>query len=400
MESRKKGINKRNLVLSIVIAFAMWIFVVYNVNPTMTRTFKDVPITLLNENVLRENGMAVKSMDVDSIDITVRAKRRVLDDIQSGQIKVNADVADAGKGDNPISLSVVIPNDAIVKKQSVKRVNISVEDLVKKKVDAKAVFVDGSNDHTEPSALSQSDSQVTVSGAKSLVGRVSYVRLSLDSKKVGDSARSFSVKPEAVDKNGKEIKFIKSSPGRISVKAVKAYTKKVALNVKVNNPDSTMYSRTYDAPSSVVIKGKKTDIKKITSIDTQTIDLSGITENTSVPISYVLPDGIEIANESMGLKLDVKIEGYPQKTIDIGGDSVKIVNVPDGSVATVNDGSIPVIVSSDRSNIDSITAADITVTVDAGNSGKGTYYLKPTIKTSSNVRHASLNVSGISITIS
>ena len=44
--SSDKGINKVNLVLSIVIAFAAWVYVVYSINPTVSKTYTDIPLTV------------------------------------------------------------------------------------------------------------------------------------------------------------------------------------------------------------------------------------------------------------------------------------------------------------------------------------------------------------------
>ena len=64
-----KSINKLSLVISILISIIAWFYVVYNINPTMSRTYRDIPVTILGEDVLEENNLAVASLDNEYIDI-------------------------------------------------------------------------------------------------------------------------------------------------------------------------------------------------------------------------------------------------------------------------------------------------------------------------------------------
>ena len=58
----KKELNKMNLALSILIALALWVFVVYNTNPTTTETYRELPITITNEENLMNNDLAVSAV--------------------------------------------------------------------------------------------------------------------------------------------------------------------------------------------------------------------------------------------------------------------------------------------------------------------------------------------------
>ena len=53
--------RKINIILSLIIAFCGWLYVMYNVDPTTTRTFRNVSITYSNEKDLEAKGIALKS---------------------------------------------------------------------------------------------------------------------------------------------------------------------------------------------------------------------------------------------------------------------------------------------------------------------------------------------------
>ena len=56
-ETSSKKINKLNLVLSVAIAFASWLYVVYSINPTISRTYTNIPVTVANSKTLAKNDL-------------------------------------------------------------------------------------------------------------------------------------------------------------------------------------------------------------------------------------------------------------------------------------------------------------------------------------------------------
>ena len=98
--------RKINIILSLIIAFCGWLYVMYNVDPTTTRTFRNVSITYSNEKDLEAKGIALKSADKKSVEIEVEGHRSELNKMDDSDIKVRADLSDAGKGENTLSLHV------------------------------------------------------------------------------------------------------------------------------------------------------------------------------------------------------------------------------------------------------------------------------------------------------
>ncbi|MBR0374240.1 MAG: hypothetical protein IJH91_06920 [Mogibacterium sp.] len=120
-------INKVNLVISIVLTFAAWLYVMYNVDPALTKTFRGVPVQIVNQDILAENGMVVRSVEYDTIDVRVEARRSVLTEMTNDDIKVTADVADTGRGDNVIAIKVSKPPEAKIEAKSRDSITIQVD---------------------------------------------------------------------------------------------------------------------------------------------------------------------------------------------------------------------------------------------------------------------------------
>ena len=72
-------------IASIFIAILLWFIVMNTLNPAETKTFS-VPITLVNEMHLTENGYAVlntEELTSTRVEIKVRATRAALDSLQA-----------------------------------------------------------------------------------------------------------------------------------------------------------------------------------------------------------------------------------------------------------------------------------------------------------------------------
>lgn len=74
-------------ILSVVFAFLLWMFVINTDNPVIKKTFSDVPVDMLNEQVLDELNQTYKIESGDTVSFTVKGKKDIVDRLTS-QISV------------------------------------------------------------------------------------------------------------------------------------------------------------------------------------------------------------------------------------------------------------------------------------------------------------------------
>ena len=66
--------NKRvNFVISLLVAIALWSFVIYATDPVQTKIVKDVPVTLVNTDLVEARGLTAVDTDEIRIDVNVEA---------------------------------------------------------------------------------------------------------------------------------------------------------------------------------------------------------------------------------------------------------------------------------------------------------------------------------------
>ena len=299
--------NKVNIALSLLIAICGWIYVMYNVDPTTTRTFKDVPVTFTHEDVLTSQGIALKSTNNSKITVTVEGKRSSINKMSADDVQAVADLSEAGKGENTIDLTIKIPSKISVVSESESSITVNVESLDTKEVPARVEYKTESSSDSEPILDENSKEMFIVSGAKSLVSKVKYVRIPVEEAKLSTTSKTFNVSLEAVDNKGDVLSHVTVRPAKTSVTVSKGVTKEVTLKVKVKNPDDENYKRIYQVPDTVTIKGTQSAVDEVESITTEEVDLSEITSAGTIPIECILPDGVQLANDSLELKLTVNV---------------------------------------------------------------------------------------------
>ena len=200
-----------------------------------------------------------------------------------------------------------------------------------------------------------------------------------------------------MDGSGHKIDYLTTDPNRVSVTAYKGETKTVKLKVKVTNTQDGSVSRTYSAPSTIVIKGRSKDIKNVTEITSKDMDISSVAETEDMDIDYDLPEGVSIANESRHVKLKVKVSTSGSKTVNVPASSININNVASGHTAKADSG-VNVVVTGSKDKIASITASSFVISADASGLGAGQHTVTAYLTNNSGLT-AALESAQITITV-
>ena len=306
-DNERKKIVKLNIIISIVIAFIAWVFVVYNYSPMKNVTYKAIPIEFVGEDSLVQTGYGISQSSADTVDVTLSINRTRYNKITANDIQVTADVTNAVEGSNGISLDVTAPSDTAVVKTSITSVSVDVVAGSNKDVEVTGIYTDSTDDSLEPVISNMSYSKVSVFGAIENIEKVCCAAIRLSVNDVSDEPKSLLATPVALDENGKIVKHIIIFPNEISFDAVAGSTKTVKLVVPIRRSSHDDVNEVV-VPESVTIKGSTDALRKINSIEAAAIDITGIAESTEIPIDYNLPDGITLARKSIGLSVQVVVK--------------------------------------------------------------------------------------------
>ena len=226
------------------------------------------------------------------------------------------------------------------------------------------------------------------------------MRIPVEEQKLTGKTHTYSVSVIPVDRSGDEITHVKVNPAKASVAVFKGSTKSVPLNIEVNNPTNDEYLRTYSAPKKIEIKGKKEVLEKVESISAEPADLEKMTESGRLALKYKLPDGVFVANRSLNLGITVNVTEYRTKEIEISTKDVTVKNLNSKYKPTFEDKTITVEATDTGSMLESLTAKDFDVSVDARGLRSGPHSLKGTVNSTKKLHKVELESENINIYLS
>ena len=128
-KKRKSVINKLNIIISIIVAFAAWVYVVYNFAPMKDVSYTSIPVSYVGEETLEYQGLELKQMGEKSVDVVLSIRRIDYNKITNDDIQIIADVSEAIEGNNGISLNVITPDGSSLQKISTKSVSVEVGEM-------------------------------------------------------------------------------------------------------------------------------------------------------------------------------------------------------------------------------------------------------------------------------
>lgn len=307
LKMNKGGVRTLNIILSVLVSFTAWFYVAYDVSPTITKTYHNIPITFEGEYELGLDGLGVIKSDHDDMDITVTLPRTEVARISVDNFKAKVDVSKLNKGMNNVPITIETVDGVNVKSQSIDSLSVETAESNNIDVDVTVGYQNDNDATTEPVATALGSKRVSVMGAEELVSKVSYVVLPINDLFItADATSTFSATPIAVDKNGHAISHVVVMPNSVRTTVYKGQLKTVPLEIEVTN-NSENDKRSYTVPGTVVIKGKAAQIATINSITAKPINITDMKGGAKVKLEYELPEGVQIANASRNAFLKVII---------------------------------------------------------------------------------------------
>lgn len=296
------------MVLAVLVAIAAWGFVVYNYDPMTLVRYTDVPVNYSGEDELAARGLAVSSSSLESVSVTLSQRRVDGSSITAEDIRASVNVSECVAGANSVALNVSGPSGTKVSSVSASSADIEVTRIRSETMDIEVVYAGEVEEDEEPIAHDLSVTRANVSCSTGMFDKISKIAAVLNREDLSEKDKSFTVYLEALDSEGNPIPHVVISPKEVSLDAREGYTKNVKLYMSVKDDSEDNYERTYTAPETVTIKGSKDAVNKISSVMSKEVDISYIYSDDEILIDYDLPEGVVVADESLGQIMKLKVK--------------------------------------------------------------------------------------------
>ncbi len=357
-------------------AIALWAYVLGTVDPVRTVTLRDIPIRLLDQSELSDQDLVITSMDHEGINVTFTAKRSIANKIKADDFTAVADLRGIKLGDNMIKISVTRPSNITLESISSEYLNITTEQYITAEKEIEATIINPTKEETEPTIIKMSEDKVSVSGATTAVNKVKKVVAELDAGRMEPEPKSITAELKALDANGEQVEGVTLAFSNVTITAVLQSTREVPLEVPVSGQDSGSVNRTIKVPLSVIIKGDDDSINAVEKITCETVDLSDYYESAEVHLIPLLPDGVELSEDSVNPMAQVTVYNAGTVTLDFNENDINVTGIGSGRSARIANVNLKITVKGRSTVINALTkenfilSADVTGLEDGTNSVK------------------------------
>ena len=370
-------------ILALIASMVLWFIVTNITDPTESKRFYNVPVEILNEEALTDEGKVYEILDntgVISI-LTVTGKTSVIEKLTVDDIKATADLSQITFL-NTVGINITSTRNSsdLTFRASTDTLKVSVEDMKRTQMVINASVVGSPADGYVVGSVTPSQNVVRISGPESVVETIDHVDAVAN---IGNYAYTSDINTSVdlvlYDADNVEINnsSIKLNISTINITISILATKEVPLTFEVTGTPKDGYKQTDSVKSSIstlTIAGKKSVLDTIStiSISDDSLDITGLTSNlsTTINIKKLLPSGVSFADSTFdgNVTVTVPIEKIITKEYEVPAANFAIAHIPDGFDAEIVDfeesDTITISVQGVSSDLTKLTTKDILGVVD------------------------------------
>ena len=379
---------------SIILAIVLWFFVMNTLNPSETKSFS-VPITLINENLLTDNGYAVLNTEElvnTRVEIRVRATRAALDNLprqnENGAVQAAIDFAqfDTTRIINTPQSLVVDINPKIengflytyeVASLSPANVNVVFDKVQSKEIKLTTNFTGELEDGYTASVEQLSAENVTVYGPASEFKKLGNVIAEIPLKKEQKDDFNIELKPVVFNTNGEMLSNFIVEPSDITAQVKVAYTR----TIEIMKPETTgtlnseLILKGIDwSPKSLELTGDKEVLDSLQPIKLTAIELDKLvgSDIRTYEVSQFINDPRISAKPSSPRVITVTIElsGKDGKNITLNAEDISVKGLS-GGLKALMPSQVVFTVFGEQDALENITNSSFKASVDLTDCGEG-----------------------------
>lgn len=368
------------LMVSLIVAVAVWILAVTSSDPSETRTYpRAVPIEVIGQST---NLVIINDLP-DSVTVNLRAPVSIWEMLTSGKAGVRAFIdlsgVEAGEYAAPVQVQVNIKPVEIIS-YTPQEVDLLLERLSNKQFDIVVVNRGALPVGYQTEEPRLSETTAVVSGAESLVSQVEEVRAVVDLSQVrSDINQVISLQP--VDANGLVVRDVTVTPDKIvllQTVSQRGGYRNVVVRVVTEGLTKDGYrlaSVTVNPPTVTVYSSDTATVDALPGyVDTRVINLVDRQEGFSEEVELNLPSGLQVIGSSL---VEVKVEIEPVvSSVSLSDVQLEPTGLASNLTATIVPDKANVIITGPIPLLTSLYVNDLRVLLDLNGRLPGVYSIE------------------------
>lgn len=375
-------------VLSVIVAIVIWIIVANINDPVISKHFTDIPVRVVNEKALTDNGYAYEVLEGNLVSFTIKGKKSIVYNMTTLDFDV---VADFSK----LSLTDAVPIDVSSKKYGDQlEINLGNVNTMKIKKDemisvSLPVNVYASGNVAEGFYIGKTTATpnlIKVNGPENLLKNAKEIRAEVETDGIDKDVTTV-VKPKLYDGKGQPIENTQIDIDESSINVFIGLWKMKSVKVNLSfdgEPEEGYLLSSFDYEPKTVLVAAADDIyDELESLDLVSIDLSGETENyeKDIPISSgSFPDGVILAESLNSIKVNAKIEKIIDRKMVFSNKDINIKNASGYHVEFDSSNRYFIDINGANSLVKKATVKDFEPWIDLSNLEEGEHTVKVHVK--------------------
>lgn len=327
-------------ITTLLCAFVLWQLITGIADPIVTVTFRDIPVTMVNEEIITNQGKVYQISEGNTISVVLKGKTSILREVTREELAAFANF-------ETIELSTLVPVVVEVGNMGEKyveatatpnNVKVDIEDSSSKKF---PITVAPVGDVKEGFVLGETileKESVTISGPLSIVDKIVKVESRIN---VNDISKSTKIDSELVyyDEDGLAIEqtLLNNELNEALVVAVTVYSTKMlplefatSGELKLNHEVVGITSE----PTEVRVYGTDEKLEEYTKffVNGEVLNVKNLSDNLEevIDLTNYIPEGLNLMDESNSLvAVTVQIDEYGTKSLKVPVQSITVHNNPD-----------------------------------------------------------------------
>jgi len=334
-------------MMSLAVAVILWFIVVNLTDPVITQTYKNVPVRILNADIITDNAKTLEIMDDSAVvpSVTIKASRTTIQELGNSidSIVATADMKDLASDGKSVPIEFTTTKladkiDSIRPSANTLHVNIENKKSIQLPINAttsgeiESGYILGN--------VAPNQNQVRISGPESVVSMIKSA--SVDVQVTGFTGNiSTQADINVFNEEGEPIskKNLSLNVESVRVDVEILATKRVPVYYSTSGTPAEGFAVTGEVecnPDAVVIAGAQNLIDSINeiSIPSSELNVTGQSEDLMLVLDLAdyLPSGTRFADSTLNSKVSITvfIEPYVEDAYNVYLRNIKLENVPEG----------------------------------------------------------------------
>ncbi len=376
------------ILLSVAIAFGLWLYVITYVSPNSEETYYNIPVVLEGESVLNERGLMCTSTSSSTVSLQLAGARSDLIKVNQSNITVKANLSAITEPGQKINLRYTISYPGNVAQNALETLSQSdfYVDVEYRRVKDVPVVVqyDGtrSEDYLYDTENVQLDySTVNIIGPASVADKIRQAVIEVDLTDQSESI-SESYRYTLCDEKGNPVDAAEITTDveeiHLDMKIQRIKELRLVAQVTYGGGATEENTTVTINPASIRVTGSDAALAELgDSYTLAEIDLRSVEKSQNMLYTINLPDGITNQTGVNEATVSIQFSGLSIREYTVA--NIQAINVPEGMEVEIINANLTVRVRGASGQISQLTGDDITVVVDFSNAVAGTATYKASI---------------------